>query len=77
MMSSKPDPQKARSDYENLVERGWLATHESENFYHTAAYHRKGYPKAPMRTSSPMSYESACALLERLLWRLVDELQPE
>jgi hypothetical protein len=76
VMSTNADPQKARADYENLIAKGWLSGDESSSFYHTAAYHRHGYPKAPMRTSNPMSYETACALLDRLLWRVVDELQP-
>jgi hypothetical protein len=76
IMSSKMDPGKARSDYKNLVANGWLTNDCSERFYHTAAYNRKGYPKAPNRSPNPMSYEEASALIDRLVWRLTDHLEP-
>ena len=49
---------------------------EAERFYDPATFYSHGYPKSPMKTSDPMSYEEACILVERLFWRLVDELEP-
>jgi hypothetical protein len=76
IMSSKSNPGEARADYQNLVAKGWFTDGESERFYRTADYHRYGYPKLPNRTSNPMTYQDACALIQRLFWRLVDELEP-
>jgi hypothetical protein len=70
-------PQKARSDFKSLAAKGWLTLDESHRFYHTATFHSHGHPKSPItKTSNPMSYEEACELVERLFWRLVDELEP-
>jgi len=77
LMSSKSDPGKRRSDYQNLVDKGWLTEDEADRFYNTAAYHRKGYPKSPVRRVTPMEHGTASNLIKRLFWRLVDELQPE
>lgn len=76
MMSNKPDPGKRRSDYQGLIDRRWLTLDEAEGFYNTAAYHRKGYPKTPVRKVVPMEYRTACNLTKRLFWCLVDELKP-
>jgi hypothetical protein len=76
LMSTKANPSARRSDYEGLVDRGWLTRDESEAFYHTAAYHRHGYPKTPVRGGKVMDHEDALNLVKRLFWLLVDELEP-
>jgi hypothetical protein len=76
IMSSKSKPDDARRDFENLIAKDWLTLDESTRFYHTAAFHSHGHPRSPMRTSSPMPYEDACALIERLFWRLIEEQEP-
>jgi hypothetical protein len=73
IMSSKSKPDDARRDFENLIAKDWLTLDESNRFYYTAAFHSHGHPRSPMRTSNPMPYEDACALIERLFWRLVEE----
>jgi hypothetical protein len=75
-MSSKSNPREARADYENLIQKGWLNSAESERFYHTTSFCSHGHPRSSIRTSNPMPYEEACALIERLFWHLVDELEP-
>lgn len=75
-MSAELNPRDARADYPNLIAKGWLTLEESNRFYYTAGYYRHGHPKSPIRTKNPMSYEDACALIKRLVWRLVDELEP-
>jgi hypothetical protein len=76
IMSSEVNPRDARADYRNLIAKGWLTLEESNRFYYTAAYHRHGHPRSCIRTTNPMSYEDACALIKRLVWRLIDELEP-
>ena len=76
IMSSKSKPEDARRDFENLIAKDWLTLDESNRFYYTAAFHSHGHPRSPMRTSNPMPYEDACALIERLFWRLVEEQEP-
>jgi hypothetical protein len=77
IMSSKPDPKNARADYKNLIAKEWLTSDESERFHETAVFYSHGHPRSPItKISNPMSYEEACALIERLFWRLVDELEP-
>jgi hypothetical protein len=75
IMSPKPKPENARSDYQNLIAKGWFTPDESERFYHTAALNRKGYPRSPNRNPNPMQYEDACRFIDQLVWRLVDELE--
>jgi hypothetical protein len=75
-MSSKPNQQEARADHKNLTAKGWLTDDEAERFYDPVTFYSHGHPKSPMKTSDPMSYEEACELVERLFWRLVDELEP-
>lgn len=76
IMSSKSKPKDRRRDFENLIAKGWLTLDESNRFYYTAAFHSHGHPRSPMRTSNPMPYKDACALIERFFWRLVDEPVP-
>jgi len=73
-MSSKPKPKDARADYKNLITKGWLTSGESERFHETASFYSHGHPRT--KISNPMPYKEACALIERLFWRLVDELEP-
>ena len=77
LMSTKDHPRSARQDYPNLIERGWFTEAESSNFYHSAAYHRHGYPKEPSRASKLMMLDEARAFIDRIFWRFVDEKQPE
>ena len=67
---------KRRQDYEGLINRGWLTREQSETFYNTAAFHRHGYPKTPVRGGVMMDYTTAKILIMGLFWRLVDELEP-
>lgn len=76
IMSSKSDPQKARGDFQNLTAKDWLTEDEAERFYFTATFYSHGHPRSKNRTPNPMPYEDACALIERLVWRLVDEREP-
>jgi len=75
-MSTKPNPQGARSDYKNLVDKGWMSPEDSENFYFTAAYHKHGYPKEKNRAKTPMPHETARLFIRNLLWKFVDEKEP-
>jgi hypothetical protein len=76
LMSKKSDPQKARGDWKNLVSKGWLSEDEATAFYHTAAYHRKGYPKSPIRGGKQMPPDEASKLIHCLFEKLIDELEP-
>lgn len=76
LMSDKPNPTARRRDWANLVARGWLTAEQSNSFYHTASYHRHGYPKIPSRGAREMDYFEAKILVSRLFWRLVDEWEP-
>jgi hypothetical protein len=75
-MSSKTDAQTARADYQNLIAKGWLTEDEAERLKLPVNSYSHGYPQSPTKTYNPMSYEEACALVKRLFWRLVDELEP-
>jgi hypothetical protein len=77
LMSTKTNPKKARGDRACLVTKGWMTDAEGALFYHTAAYHRKGYPKSPIRGGgTQMDFEDAVKLVRRLFEHLVDDLQP-
>ena len=76
LMSTMSNPDAKRSDYQGLIDRGWITSEESARFYKTAAYHRHGYPKSPNRAETPMGYGAAYKLTNRLFWLLVDELEP-
>jgi hypothetical protein len=65
-----------RQDFHGLINRGWLTLQESEIFYNSAAYHRHGYPKTPVRGGILMDHTTAKILIDRLFWLLVDELEP-
>jgi hypothetical protein len=66
-----------RADYKNLANKGWFTLAESNRFYHAATFHSHGHPRSPItKTSAPMPYEEACAFIERLFWRLVDDMEP-
>lgn len=78
LMSLEKKIAAKKKDHEGLVRRGWLTDEESRRFYHTAAYHRHGYPKEPIRGGAiEMPMHEATTLTKRLFWRMVDELQPE
>jgi hypothetical protein len=76
LMSTKTKVERKRRDFEGLISRGWLTRDESQIFYATAAYHRHGYPKAPVRGGVSMDHSTAQSLIKRLFWRMVDELEP-
>ncbi len=76
IQSSKSDEQKKRADYQNLIAKGWLTDDEAERLYGPVTVYSHGHPKSPITTANPMPYEEACALVVRLFWRLVDELEP-
>jgi hypothetical protein len=77
LMSTKVSPEAKRADYQGLIDRGWMTSDESDSFYKTAGHHRHRYPKSPNRAPTPMEYYVACNLINRLFWRLVDELEPK
>lgn len=65
-----------RNGYQTLIDMGWMSAENSERFYHSAAYHRHGYPKEPNRATSPMSHKDAVAFIGGLLWKFVDQKEP-
>jgi hypothetical protein len=75
-MSSKPNQKEARADFKNLIAKRWLTDDEAKRLNEPVTFRSHGHPKSPMKISDPMSYEEACVLVERLFWRLVDELEP-
>lgn len=76
LVSDKANTAERRGDHEGLIKRGWITAAESESFYHTAAHHRHGYPKSPIRGDNAMDHTTACILIKRLFWQLVDEMEP-
>lgn len=76
LASDKASIEDRRADHEGLVRRGWITREKAEAFYHTAAHHRHGYPKAPIRGGHSMDHVTASILIKRLFWCLVDEMEP-
>lgn len=78
LLSTQPTLAAKKKDHAGLVKRGWLTDEESRRFYFTAAFHRHGYPKEPIRAGFvEMPRAEAINLIERLFWQMVDELQPD
>jgi hypothetical protein len=76
LMSDETTVDRKRKDFEGLINRGWLTREESQIFYASAAYHRHGYPKTPVRGGISMDHSTAQNLIKRLFWHMVDELEP-
>ena len=69
-------PTGDRSHWKRLVERGWISGDDSERFYDTANFYRKGYPREPIKHPPEMLLDDATRFIERLFRRMIDELQP-
>jgi hypothetical protein len=64
-------------DYKTLIIKGWLSEAVSSNLYHTIAHNRHGFPRAQNKAKNPVTYDEACSLITNLLWRFVDEREPQ
>lgn len=76
LMSSRPNVADRRADYQGLIERRWLTEEESNSFYQSATYYRKGYPRIDTKGLPLMEYATASILMKKLFWHVVDELEP-
>jgi hypothetical protein len=65
LMSAETNVLKKRQDFEGLIDRGWLTREESNVFYATAAFHRHGYPKTPVRGGILMDHTTAQILVKK------------
>ena len=71
-------PKKDRTDWENLVNLGWISEDDSKRFFKTAGYYRHGHPRTPIPINCPeMSLEDATPLISGLFRQMIEKLQSE